>query len=204
MLRAYYDDFRHTFPGMSSFPLETLDEFLANLDGARNSRGHYIGSFDWRYFLTEEGSGASMPRVSINVMHEVAYACVQLVRSVDKEDDKAGGATYSWRLQWRRSKFHGDWLTVRMNSPGWEQEGDRIEILWGPGYGNRYDYLVFEGGRTRSFFAPLPNADEVELSMIDKRGELKSFDREEGFRRIGLTVSRQARRPEPVSGHLMY
>ena len=39
VLRAYYDDFRHTFPGMSSFPLATLDEFLVNLDGTRDSPG---------------------------------------------------------------------------------------------------------------------------------------------------------------------
>ena len=48
MLREYYNDFRGTIPGMSSFPLETLDEFLVNLDGGRNSWGHYVGSFDWR------------------------------------------------------------------------------------------------------------------------------------------------------------
>ena len=95
VLRAYYDDFHHTFAGMTSFPLATLDEFLVNLDGARDNRGQYIGSFDWRYFLTEEGSGSSMPRVSINVMHEVVYGCVQLVMSIDKGDGKAGGATYS-------------------------------------------------------------------------------------------------------------
>ena len=204
VLRAYYDDFRHTFPGMSSFPLATLDEFLVNLDGAQNSRGHYIGSYDWRYFLTEEGSGASMPRVGINVMHEVVYGCVQLVRSIDKGDDKAGRVTYSWRLRWKRSDLYQDWLTVRMNSPGWGQEGDRLEILWGPGYGNRFDYMVIEGGRIRSFFAPLPNEDEVELAMIDKRGELESFDPKEGFRSIGVTMSRQARRREPASGHVMY
>ena len=71
VLRAYYDDFCHTFPGMGSFPLTTLDDFLMNLDGGRN--GQSIESFDWRYFLTEEGRGASMPFVSINVMHEVVY-----------------------------------------------------------------------------------------------------------------------------------
>ena len=59
-----------------------------------------------------------------------------------------------------------------MNSPGWGQEGDRLEILWGPGYGDRYDYLVFEGSRIRSFFAPLPNAEKAKLSVVDKRGEL--------------------------------
>ena len=204
VLRAYYNDFRHTFPGMTSFPLATLDEFLVNLDGEQNRRGHYIGSFDWRYFLTEEGSGASMPRVSINVMHEIVYGCVQLVRSIDKEDDAAGGATYSWRLRWKRSNRYQDWLTVRMNSPGWGQEGDRLEILWGPGYGDRYDYLVFEGNRIRSFFARLPNAQETELPIVDNRSELDSFDPEEGFRSIGVTVSPPPQRLDPESHHVMY
>ena len=112
MLQAYYDDFRHTFPGMSSFPLATLDEFLANLDGERNSRGHYVGSFDWRYFLTEEARGTSMQRVSINVIHEVVYGCVQLVGAIDNGDYSAGGTTYSWRLRWKRSECYNDWLTV--------------------------------------------------------------------------------------------
>lgn len=103
VLSAYYNDFRHTFPGMTSFPLATLEKFLVNLDGGRNSRGHHIGSFDWRYFLTEKGSGALMPHVSINVMHEIVYGCVQLVKSIHRGDDKAGEATYSWRLQWEQS-----------------------------------------------------------------------------------------------------
>ena len=131
-----------------------------------------------------------MPRVSINVMHEVVYGCVQSARSIDKGDDKVGGATYSWRLRWKRSDLYRDWLTVRMNSPRWGQEGDRLEILYGPDYGDRYDYLVFDGGRIRSFFAPLPNTEEADLSVVDKRGELESFDPEEGFRSIGMSVSR--------------
>ena len=204
VLRAYYDDFHHMFPGMRSFPLATLDEFLANLDGVQNSRGHYIGSFEWRYFLTEEGSGASMPLVSINIMHEVVYGCVQLVGSIDKGADKSAGNTYSWRLRSRRLPLQQDWLTVRMNSQRWGQEGDRIEILWGPGYGNRYDYLVFEGGQIRSFFAPLPNKEQTGLSVVDKRSELESFDADEGFRSIGVTMSRPARGREPESGHVMY
>ena len=157
VLSAYYDDFRQTFRGMGSFPLATLDEFLVDLDGARNARGRHVGSFDWRYFLTEVGSGAPMPLVSINVMHELVYGCIQMVRSIDqKEDEKARASTYSWRLRWRRSRDYQDWLTVRMNSAGWGQEANRLEILWGPDHGDRYDYLVFENGRIRSFFAPLP------------------------------------------------
>lgn len=204
VLRAYYKDFRHTFPGMTSFPLATLDEFLVNLDGGRNSRGRFVGSFDWRYFLTEERAGASMPSVSINVMHEIVYGCVQLVRSIDKGDEEAGGATYSWRLRWRRSNRYRDWLTVRMNTSGWGQDGDRLEILWGPDYSDRYDYLVFEGDRIRSFFARLPNAEEAQLSVVDKRSEMDSFDPEEGFRSIGVTVSRPVRRRDPDFHHVMY
>ena len=204
VLRAYYDDFRHTFAGMTSFPLATLDDFLVNLDGARDNRGQYIGSFDWRYFLTEEGSGASMPRVSINVMHEIVYGCVQLVKSIDKGDGKAGRATYSWRLRWKRSRLQQDWLTVRMNSPKWGQEGDRLEILWGPDYNDRYDYLVFEDGQIRSFFAALPTSEKAGLSVLDKRRELESFDPEEGFRSIGVTMPQLAMKRDPESRHVMY
>lgn len=204
VLRTYYDDFHHTFPGMNSFPLTTLDEYLMNLDGAKNSRGQYLGSFDWRYFPTEKGSGASMPLVSINVMHEVVYGCVQLISSIDKGDEKADRATYSWRLYWKRSRLQRDWLMVRMNSPEWGQEGDRLEILSGPAYGDRYDYLVFEGDRIRPFFAPLPDAEEVGLPIRDKRSELASFDPDEGFRSIGVTVNRSARSREPGSRHVMF
>ena len=204
VLRAYYDDFRHTFPGMASFPLRTLDEFLVNLDGSKNSRGQYIGSFDWRYFLTEKGSGASMPRVSINVMHEIVYGCVQLVESIYKGNEEAAKATYSWRLRWQRSRLQQDWLTVRMKSPEWELEGDRLEILWGPGHGDRYDYLVFVDGRVRSYFALLPDADDVELAIVDKRDELASFDPEEGFRTIGVIAECPPRRQDAPSRHVMY
>lgn len=190
MLRAYYDDFRHTFPGMALFPLVTLDDFLVNLDGERNSQDRYIGSFDWRYFLTEEGRGTSMPFVSINVMHEVVYGCVQLVESIYRSDERAAGAIYSRRLRQKRLGIHRAWLRARMNSPGWGQEGDRIEILWGPDYGDRYDYLVFKGDTRQPFFGPLPKADEVEVPMIDKRSELESFNPVEW--------------QEPKSHHIMY
>lgn len=203
-LRAHYDDFHHTFPEMNSFPLATLDDFLVNLDGARNSRGHYAGSFDWRYFLTEEGVGKPMPLVSIHVMHEVAYGCVRLVEMIQKGDGDAGGFVYSWRLQWNRSGRYRDWLTVRMNMPGWGQDHDRLEILWGPDYRDRYDYLVFEGDRIRPFFAPLPDVEESELPILDKRSELESFDAEEGFQRIGVTVSQSVRRSGSEPRHLMY
>ena len=204
VLGAYYDDFRHTFEGMGSFPLKTIDEFLVNLDGTKNSRGQHVGSFDWRYFLTEEGSGGSMPIVSINVMHEIVYGCVQVVRSAEKDHEGAGRATYSWRLRWTRSRAYDDWLMVRINSPGWGQEGDRLEKLWGPDYRDRYDYLVFEGGGIKTFFAPLPKLESTDLEVVDKRDEIASFDAGEGFRSIGVTVSPPAKDTVSKSSHLMF
>ncbi len=91
-----------------------------------------------------------------------------------------------------------------MNLPGWGEECDRLEILWGPDYGGRYDYLVFEDSRIRSFFARLPDSEKVELAMLDKRSELESFDPEEGFRSIGVTVSWSSKSRNPESHHVMY
>lgn len=101
-LRAYYDDFRCKAPGMSDFPLATLDDFLRGLDGRKNCRNRpsrHVGSFDWRYFLTEEGSGMAMPLVSIDFMHEVVEGCVWLIGSIDKGDNSARGGIYSRRLR---------------------------------------------------------------------------------------------------------
>ena len=44
----------------------------------------------------------------------------------------------------------------------------------------------------------------VQLAMKDKRDELASFDPEEGFRSIGITVARPPRRQDARSGHVMY
>ena len=131
----------------------------------------------------------AMLPVSIDFMHEIVHGCVWLIGSIDKKDDKADRGTYSWRLQRCRSRRQNDWLTVRMNSPGWEEEGDRIELLWGPDYAKRCDYLAFKNGRHRRFFAPLPDAKEVELEIMDKRGKLDSFDAKKGLRSIGIIVA---------------
>ncbi len=204
VLRTYYDDFRYTFPGMRAFPLASFDKYLVNLDGVKNSQDRYFGATDWRYFLTEEKSGASMPLVSVNVMHEVAFGCVMIVESIYKDEDLTERYTYSWRLQRERSKLLSIWFSNRINSLGWGQEGDRIEILWGPDYNDRYDYLAFKDDRHQWFFAPLPNAEETKLSMIDKRQELKSFDLEKGFWNHGTASGMPERRHESEPRHIMY
>ena len=201
-LKTCCDDFRHAFPGMASFPLATPDEFLASLDGGRNSRGRHAGSFDWRHFLTEQGSGASLPLVSVDVMHEIVCGCVRLVRTIDREDRAAGGAASNWRLQREGSHRCRDWLTVRMNSRGWGQDGDGLEIPWGPGCGDRYDCLVCEGGRIRSFFALRLSAEDTQLLVVDGRSEVASLDMDGGFRSVGVAVGRPARPPDPSCRHV--
>ena len=204
VLMAYYDDFRHTFPGMYAFPLATFDKYLVNLDGVKNSRDRYVGATDWRYFLTEEKSGESMPLVSVNVMHEVAYGCARIVESIYKDEEQAMRYTYSWRLQRERLEIQKKWLTARMNSPGWGQEGNRIEILWGPDYDDRYDYLVFKDDGYLWHFALLPDAEETKLTKVDKRLEPESFDPEKGFWIHGIASSRPTKRQEPDLCHVMY
>ena len=122
MLRAYCDGLRHALPSTPSFSLATLHEFLVNPDEGRDSRGLCIGSFDWRCLPAEEEGGASMPLVSINVMHETVCGCVQLVGSIDEEDRERACATCGWRLQRERSNRFRDRLMVRMNSLGWGAE----------------------------------------------------------------------------------
>ena len=204
VLREYYGDFLHTFPGMSAFPLKTLDDFLANLDGEKVGKDKYVGSFDWRYFLTEEGTGTSMPIVSINVMHEIVYGCVHLILFMGDKNKKPLKHTYSWRLQWKRKRRYEDWLMVRMNSRGWGKDGDRIEILWGPDYKDRHDYLVFKEGEIHSFFSKLPDTDQVDFVVCDKREEIELFDRNEGWRSIGMIAGPSERRQESESGHVMF
>ena len=65
-LREFYTDYRATAGGrISEFPYETLEDFLANLDGDPKKKGNdHVGSFAWRYFLIEEKRSQKMPTVS--------------------------------------------------------------------------------------------------------------------------------------------
>ena len=197
-LREYYRDFLATFPYSRPFPFAELDEFLANLDG-----GNGRGSYDWRYFPIEESSNRSVPLVSINIMHEVIYGCLRIIDHLSHDDRDALRSTHSWRLRHFRVEKYHDWLTVRMNSDGWNQLGDRLEILWGPDYQGRYDYMVFRGKHARDYFAPLPESDTLDLPVIDKTDELDGFDVDAGFQSIGVTMHRSTRQP-PSSGHVMF
>ena len=188
ILREYYSDYRATIGGYGSkFPFGTLDEFLVNLDGDPNKKGDHIGSFDWRYFLIEEKRSAKMPMVSVEFLHEIAYGCTRMVAYAHYGKFEPSRYTHSWRMRWKRKRKCSAWLMVRMNSDGWDELPDRLEILWGPDYKGRHDLLFFKKGKGATpYFSEIP--EDFSLPIIDKQDELASFDVDEGFRSIGMTL----------------
>ena len=205
MLREYYSDYKATSgSGLSTFPFMTLDDFLENLDGDPKTKGDdRIGSFDWRYFLIEETRSQTMPTVSIDYLHEIIYGCNKLVASTKKNNLNPSKYTNSWRMQMQRYRMvYRHWFRIRMNSRGWNELGDRLEILWGPDYCDRYDWYFFRGKGWNSYFCPLP--DDCSLPTVDKRKELEEFNVDEGLKRIGVTIHGDASaRFNPLTDHYL-
>ena len=168
------------------FPFKSLDDFLLNLDGDKNKRGEdNIGSFDWRYFLIEEKRSQKMPLVSVDYLHEIVFGCARIFEYANNDRFEPSRYTHTWRMRCERNKKYNDWLTVRMNSDGWDVLGDRLEILWGPDYRGRYDLYLFRGKGLNDYFSEIP--DDFALPVFDKRKEIEDFDAEEGYRSIGVT-----------------
>ena len=187
ILREYYSDYRATIGGYGGkFTFGTLDEFLVNLDGDPNKKGDYMGSFDWRYFLIEEKRSAKMPTVSVEFLHEIAYGCICMVEHAQHGSAEPSQHTHSWRMRRERNKKQSAWLTGRMNSEGWDELGDRLEILWGPDYRGRHDLWLFKGKGAKTYFEELPEG--FSLPIVDKRQEIESFDVDEGMRSIDVTL----------------
>ena len=186
ILREYYDDYQATIGGnVGAFPFRSLDDFLPNLDGDKNKHGDHVGSFDWRYFLIEEKRSQKMPFVSVDYLHEIVFGCIQIIKYVNNGRFEPSQYTHSWRMRRERERKYRDWLFVRMNSDGWDELGDRLEILWGPDYRGRYDLYLFRGKGWKDYFSEIP--DSFELPVVDKRKEIEGFDAEEGYRSIGVT-----------------
>lgn len=188
VLRDYYADYRATARrGLSAFPYDNLDDFLGNLDGDSNKRGEHIGSFDWRYFLIEEHRSQRMPMVSVDYLHEVSYGCIRIVDSLINGSSDPVEFTSSHRTRRERLNKYEHWLTVRMNSDGWNELGDRLEILWGPDYLGRYDLFLFQAGRVTPYFSDIPKV--FKLPVVDKSQEVADFDVTAGYRSIGVEIS---------------
>ena len=188
VLREYYADYKASIGGrIGEFPLESLDEFLVNLDGDENEKGGYFGSFDWRYFLIENNQSQVMPMVSVDYLHEIVFGCTRIVECVINDRfELSSQYTHSLRLRCQRETKYKDWLTVRMNLDGWDDLGDRLEILWGPDYRGRYDLYLFKGKIMEKCFSEIPKNHP--LPTVDKRKEIESFDVEQGYRMIGVSI----------------
>ena len=163
---------------MSEFPYDTLDKFLANLDGGFIEKsGDHIGSFDWRYFLIEEKRSPKMPTVSVKYLHEIAFGCIEMIKSLhygQGDPRRYTNSTNSRRRIRERRKKQNRWLTVRRNSDGWGNLGNRLEILWGPDCFGRYELILFEGKDMKPSFHELPK--DFDLPIVDKRKEIEDFD----------------------------
>ena len=85
----------------------------------------------------------------------------------------------------KRQMKYSQWLTVRRNSHGWDELGDRLEILWGPDPFGCYDLCLFQGKEVKFYFSDNPH--QFALPVVDKTEEIKNFNVEEGFRSIGIT-----------------
>ncbi len=181
VLREYYDDYRNTMGGrIGTFPFHTLHEFLLNLDGDKNRKG----SFDWRYYLIEEKSSNVMPTVSVDYLHEIVYGCTRIVEHAHYRRSDPSRSTLSRRMHAKRKLKYTDWLTVRMNTEGWDDLGERLEILWGPDRLGRYDLLLFGDKGRKQYFSEIP--DDLSVPVVDKRNEIEKFDVEKGYRSIGV------------------
>ena len=176
VLREYYMDYRETIgDNRGQYPFESIDDFLTNLDGDKNERGNHIGSFDWRYFLIEEERSQQMPSVSVDYLHEISYGCIRIFEYAKNGRFDPYESTHSWRLRWQRCKKQNKWLDARLAAGGLDGLGDRLEILWGPDYKDRYDLYVFQDKGINSCFSTLP--DNPKLQRIDKRQELATLFR---------------------------
>ena len=171
VLRECYTDFKMTIGGNTGqFPFKSLDDFIVNLDGDKDDRGNYIGSFVWRYFLIEEKRSQAMPLVSVEYLHEIVFACIRIIRFANSGGIEPFRHTRSWRLREERLEKYGDWLDVRMNSDGWDELGDRLEILWGPDYRGRHDLCLFKGKEITNYFSEIPT--DLTVPIVDKRKEI--------------------------------
>lgn len=204
ILREHYNDFIHAFPGFDKSRFPDLDAFIQNLDGDQDEGDRFHGSVGWRYFLTEDVAGYPLPIVSINAMHEMVYGCVGLLDSINIGKTESLQYTYSWRLHKKRKAYYDDLLVVWKASSHWEAGDDRVEILWGPDYNDRYDMLEFKDKITNLVFGQLPDVKRYIIPIIDKRSEVKSLDLKEALRSIGLTINRPTRHPDSECGHIMY
>lgn len=99
VIREYFTDFREVLGNTGNwFPFKSVDMFLDNLDGEENSRkSDHFGSFIWRYFLIEERDDLTMPKVSVEFLHEISFACARILEFLVHNNSQPSRYTFSMR-----------------------------------------------------------------------------------------------------------
>lgn len=179
-LNEYYTDFMETQKEVyKKYPYKKIEKFLKALDGDRNQEGNFTGSFSWRYFPTEQHKNVP-GEISIDLMHEIVEACIQLIRATKYKGRKTRW-TKSWRLHHERKVYYDyqQMMTIKLNTE--TDKTPRREILWGPDYQGRYDLCCFDGRGWFLAFAKIPND---KIKKIDKRKEVESYNPAEGWEEL--------------------
>ena len=133
----------------------------------------------------EDRQGERLPLVSAELLYEIIDGVARIIEDAVYGKSRALEGTYGWRRHFERKEKYRDWIMVRAQSDGWKKSEDRLEILWGPDYQGRHDFIVFRGGRIGINFSVIP--DGHGLPVRDKRVEIDAFDVEEGLKSIGVT-----------------
>ena len=169
VLREYYKDYQATIGGsVGAFPIKSLDDFLAKLDGDK-ARGKHVGSFNWRYCLIEEAVG-QMPLVSVDYLHEVVYGCVGMLVYESNGRFPPRNYTHSYRLRSNRQQAYDGWLEDKLRSDEWREIGEYWIVLWGPDYHERFDLVHHKERCYNMLFRKWP--EDSEIPMHDMRREV--------------------------------
>ena len=171
VLGEYYEDYQATIGGhVGRFPIRNLMDFLVNLDGSRNERDRYTGSFEWRYCLIEKERGEQMPFVCVEYLHELTYGCIRTIVYADNGRFHPSRSTHSYRLRSDRRRAYDEWLEARMLSEEWRTGGERWTVLWGPDYRGRFDLVEHLEDGYSEYFDEWPTS--LEIPVHDVRGEV--------------------------------
>ena len=199
ILRLHYSDFVKSFPGLGKNTSNDIDGYLKNLDGNQSN-----GSFSWRYFLIEEPPDNKLPFIEINLIHEIVYSICAVHREYENADYKHDEDTYSARLAHHRRVVFLRWYEERKCSGDWTDLGDRIEVLWGPNYADRYSYVIINGDQISSCFGMISENLKNKFVVHDVRDKFQSFQERKAIEGERNSDEQAIQFFGKVHGHLMF
>lgn len=114
--------------------------------------------------------------VNVEFLHEIIFGYIQIIKSVNNAKLNPYQSTYSWRMrQDRYEKKYKHWLTIRMNSDGWDNLGDRLEILHGPDHLGQLDLILYQGENRNGVFQKFLTTLSCRLLTREKRSRISTL-----------------------------